>query len=40
MILKLRWQKKALKIGFDEPEDTKTAREQLKLYEAGKPCRE
>jgi cytochrome c-type biogenesis protein CcmH/NrfG len=36
----VKWQKKALKIGFDDDEDTKAAREQLKLYEAGKPYRE
>jgi tetratricopeptide (TPR) repeat protein len=36
----VKWQKKALKIGFDDAEDTKAAREQLKLYEAGKPYRE
>jgi tetratricopeptide (TPR) repeat protein len=36
----VRWQKKALKLGFDDEDETKAAREQLKLYEAGKPYRE
>jgi cytochrome c-type biogenesis protein CcmH/NrfG len=36
----VKWQKKALKLGFDTDEDTKAARAQLKLYEAGKPFRE
>jgi cytochrome c-type biogenesis protein CcmH/NrfG len=36
----VKWQKKALKLGFEKTEDTKAARDQLRLYEAGKPYRE
>jgi tetratricopeptide (TPR) repeat protein len=36
----VRWQKKALKIGFDGEDEVETARRQLKLYQEGKPYRE
>ncbi len=36
----VKWQKKALEVGFDDDDDTKEAREQLKLYQAGKPYRD
>jgi tetratricopeptide (TPR) repeat protein len=36
----VKWQKKALKIGFGDEDDTDAARSQLKLYQAGKPYRE
>ncbi len=36
----VKWQQKALELGFDDEEDAKAAEEQLKLYRAGKPYRE
>jgi tetratricopeptide (TPR) repeat protein len=36
----VKWQKKALKIGFDREEETEDAREQLRLYQERKPYRE
>jgi cytochrome c-type biogenesis protein CcmH/NrfG len=36
----VRWQKKALEVGSDKDEDREAARQQLKLYKAGKPYRE
>jgi tetratricopeptide (TPR) repeat protein len=36
----VRWQKKALKLGFEDDEDTEAARAKLKLYQQGKPYRD
>jgi tetratricopeptide (TPR) repeat protein len=36
----VKWQKKAIEVGFDDKEMTEKARQRLKLYEEGKPYRE
>jgi tetratricopeptide (TPR) repeat protein len=36
----VRWQKEALKIGFEDEDEVETARRQLKLYQERKPYRE
>jgi tetratricopeptide (TPR) repeat protein len=34
------WQKKALEVGYENPQRNDDARMRLQLYESGKPCRE
>jgi tetratricopeptide (TPR) repeat protein len=36
----VRWQKKAIEIGFNDGDDGETAHQHLKLYEKGRPCRD
>jgi hypothetical protein len=33
----VKWQKKAIELGYDDKEETEKARQRLKLYEEGKP---
>ena len=35
----IRWEKKALKVGFPTTSDQEKARGRLAEYEGGKPCR-
>jgi tetratricopeptide (TPR) repeat protein len=36
----VKCQKQAIELGFDDEDRLKKARQQLKLYEDSKPCRE
>jgi TPR repeat protein len=36
----VKWQKKAIELGFEDQEDAEKARKELKLYEEGKPFRD
>jgi tetratricopeptide (TPR) repeat protein len=36
----VKWQKKAIKVGFDNDEAREAGRKQLRLYEQGKPYRD
>jgi hypothetical protein len=36
----VKWQKKALEIGYEDKKDQEQARKRLKLYQAGRPYRD
>jgi hypothetical protein len=35
----VKWEKKAIELGFDDKEEAENAQQRLKLYEEGKPYR-